>query len=263
MFTNKKNKKRNKMKNRFIEKVVLITGATGGIGSALCRKISEEGGKVVLCSRSEDSLKSLQNDLVNESLVAVADITKSDEINAVVKNAEDKFGKVDVLIHSVGSILLRALHSTTDEQFINTINLNLTSAFNSIKAVLPSMIKNKKGAVVGISSVAASTGLMNHEAISAAKGGLESLIRSAAITYAKRGIRFNAVALGLVDTPLSEFLTKSENSLNASEKLHPMGRIGKIDDIAEAILYLASDESKWTTGAVIPVDGGMAAGKSV
>ena len=123
------------------------------------------------------------------------------------------------------------------------------------------MMKQKKGSIVVISSVAGSTGLAYHEAISAAKGGLEAMIRSAAISYAKRGIRFNAVALGLVDTPLSEPFTSSEVNLKASQELHPLGRIGKPEDVVSAILYLASDESSWTTGSIIHVDGGISAGK--
>ena len=97
------------------------------------------------------------------------------------------------------------------------------------------MMTNKSGSVVVISSVAGSKGLINHEAISAAKGGLESMIRSASVTYAKRGIRFNGVALGLIDTPLAKFLTENEISRKASESLHPMGRIGKPEDVVEAI----------------------------
>jgi len=121
------------------------------------------------------------------------------------------------------------------------------------------MLNRKNGNIVIISSIAGSKGLLNHEAISAAKGGLEAMIRSASVTYAKRGIRFNGVALGLGDTPLAKFLTQNEISMKASESLHPMGRIGKPEDVVEAILYLASDDSSWVTGVIIPIDGGMKA----
>jgi NAD(P)-dependent dehydrogenase (short-subunit alcohol dehydrogenase family) len=121
------------------------------------------------------------------------------------------------------------------------------------------MLSQKSGSVVVISSVAGSKGLLNHEAISAAKGGLEAMIRSASVTYAKRGIRFNTVAPGLVDTPLARFLTGNEMSKRASVSMHPMGRIGEPRDIADAVMHLASDESSWVTGVVLPVDGGMKA----
>lgn len=121
------------------------------------------------------------------------------------------------------------------------------------------MVKNKSGSIIVISSAAGSKGLMNHEGISAAKGGLEAMVRSAAVTYAKRGVRINGVALGLVETPLSEFLTTNDLSLKASVSLHPMVRIGKPSDAAGAVLYLASDDAAWTTGVILPVDGGMTA----
>lgn len=122
-------------------------------------------------------------------------------------------------------------------------------------------MRRRSGSIIIISSVAGTKGLRNHEAISAAKGGLEAMIRSAAITYASRGIRFNGVALGLVDTPLSAAakLTSSQKAKDISNKLHPLGRIGKPQDVVGAILYLASDKSSWQTGTIIPVDGGMKA----
>lgn len=249
------------MKNRFDGKTVMIIGATGGIGSLISENISNEGGNLILCARNEDNLKSLQLKLTSKSIIIPVDATRADEIEKAVADGEKEFGKIDVLIHAVGSIVLKSLHLTSEEVFRQTLELNLVSPFLSIKSVLNGMMKNKNGSIVVISSVAGSTGLMNHEAISAAKGGLESMIRSAAITYSKKGIRFNGVALGLVETPMSEFLTKNELSLKASQSLHPMGRIGQPDDVANAVLYFASDNSKWTTGTILPIDGGMAAGK--
>jgi len=145
------------------------------------------------------------------------------------------------------------------EEFEEVIKLNLTSVFLSIKAVISGMMRNKKGSIVIISSVAGSKGLRNHEAISTAKGGLESMIRSAAITYASKGIRFNGVALGFVDTPLAAGakLTTNEKALEISNKMHPLGRIGKPEDVVDAIRYLASNNSSWVIGAIIPVDGGL------
>ncbi|MDX1701136.1 MAG: SDR family oxidoreductase, partial [Melioribacteraceae bacterium] len=153
----------------------------------------------------------------------------------------------------------KPLHNTDEEKFRETIELNLMSPFLAIKSVIRKMMMQKSGSVVIVSSVAGSKGLMNHEAISAAKGGLEAMIRSAAVTYSKRGIRFNGVALGLVDTPLAKFLTENEISMKASVSMHPLGRIGEPSDVAEAILYLASEDSSWVTGSIIPIDGGMKA----
>jgi NAD(P)-dependent dehydrogenase (short-subunit alcohol dehydrogenase family) len=187
------------------------------------------------------------------------DATNYDDLRKAVSDGIKEFGRVDILIHAVGSILLKPLHKTDEKSFRDTLELNLVSPFLSISSVIQQMLKQQSGSVVVISSVAGSKGLMNHEAISAAKGGLESMIRSASVTYAKKGIRLNGVALGLVETSLSEFLTSNELTKKASLSMHPMGRIGKPSDVADAVMYLASDESSWVTGTILPVDGGMKA----
>ena len=245
----------------FSGKNVLLLGATGGIGSTLAGEISKEGGKLILVARNEDKLLALKDKLSNHAIVKSVDITQFEQMKTVVKESLEAFDQIDVMIHAVGSIILKPLHALKVEEFHETLNLNLVSAFNALKCIVRPMMRKKHGSVVFISSVAGSTGLTNHEAISAAKGGLEAMIRSAAITYAKRGVRINGVALGLVDTPLSKKLTSSQAALEASEKLHPLGRIGEPKDAIPAVLYLASDKSSWVTGTIMHVDGGISAGK--
>lgn len=242
-------------------KVILLLGATGGIGSKIATEASKLGAKLVLVARTQSKLDELSSKL-EDSIAISGDATNFNDLQEIVKKTEDKFGKIDVLIHAVGSILLKPIHILKEEEFVETLQINLTSAFLAIKAVIRGMMRRKNGSIVIISSVAGSKGLRNHEAISAAKGGVEAMIRSASITYASRGIRFNGVALGLVDTPLSEEakLTTTEKALEISRNLHPLGRIGKPEDIVNAILYLASDQSSWQTGTIIPIDGGMKAG---
>jgi len=244
----------------FEEKVILLLGATGGIGSKFAEKAFKKGARVILVARNRENLKDLSRKLNNTEFYP-GDVTDFSFLQDIVKKVEDKFEKIDVLVHSVGSIILKPIHVISPEEFKEVIDLNLTSVFLAIKAVIKGMMRRKSGSIIVLSSVAASKGLRNHECISAAKGGLESMIRSAAITYASRGVRFNGVALGLVDTPLSKKanLTKSEKTLEISNKMHPLGRIGTPKDIVDAILYLASDHSSWVTGAIIPVDGGLSA----
>ncbi len=246
-------------KARFKDKVAMIVGATGGIGGMLSRKLSEEGASLILFSRSNEKLNALSSELLSEHISIVGNATSFDDLRSAVEQGVEKFGRIDILIHAVGSIVLKPLHKTEEEDFRNTLELNLMSPFLSISSVIENMMKEKSGSVVVISSVSGSKGLANHEAISAAKGGLEAMIRSASATYAKKGIRFNAVAPGLVDTPLAGFLTGNEMTKRASVSMHPMGRIGEPRDISDAVMFLASDESSWITGAVLPVDGGMKA----
>ena len=245
--------------SRFKDKVVLVIGATGGIGELVSKRLADEESKLILFSRNKSKLENLKNELNDESIIYQGDATKSADLQDAVEKGIKEFGKIDSMIHAVGSIVLKPLHNTDEEVFRNTLELNLMSPFLTIKSVIRQMMNQKSGNVVVISSVAGSKGPMNHEAISAAKGGLESMIRSASITYAKRGIRFNAVALGLVNTPLAKFLTENKISMKASVSMHPLGRIGEPSDIVEAVLYLASEDSSWVTGTVIPIDGGMKA----
>jgi len=241
-------------------KVILLLGSTGGIGSKVAEEASKLGAKLILVARTKEKLDEL-NAKIKNSIAFEADATNFNDLKSMVEKVEDRFGKIDVLIHAVGSILLKPIHILKQEEFEETLQINLVSAFLAIKAVIRGMMRRKNGAIIIISSVAGSKGLKNHEAISAAKGGLEAMIRSAAITYASRKIRFNGVALGLVDTPLSAEakLTTSEKPLKISNEMHPLGRIGKPEDIVNAILYLASDQSSWQTGTIIPIDGGLAA----
>ncbi|MCB9249947.1 MAG: SDR family oxidoreductase [Ignavibacteriales bacterium] len=247
------------MNYRFENKVVIIIGATGGIGEVVSKRLAEEKASLILFSRNVEKLENLKSKLKSDSIIVKGDATNYNDLENAVKLGIEKFGKIDAMIHAVGSIVLKPIHNTDEETFRNILELNLVSPFRAIKSVIKNMMQNKNGSIVIISSVAGSKGLMNHEAISAAKGGLESMIRSASVTYAKKGIRFNGVALGLVETPLAKFLTENEISKKASESLHPMGRIGKPEDVVEAVLYLASDNSSWVTGTIIPIDGGMKA----
>jgi NAD(P)-dependent dehydrogenase (short-subunit alcohol dehydrogenase family) len=243
----------------FTNKTVMIIGATGGIGQVVSKRMNESGANLLLFSRNEEKLKNLKEELNSNTEIFVGDALSKENLDEAVAKAVSKFGSVDVLIHAVGSIVLKSLHSTNESTFREVIDLNLVSPFLALNSVIPHMLKQKSGSIVVTSSVAGSKGLMNHEAISAAKGGLEAMVRSASVTYAKRGIRVNGVSMGLVDTPLAKFLTGNELAMKASVNMHPMSRIGNPDDVVDAISYLASNGASWTTGAIIPIDGGMKA----
>jgi NAD(P)-dependent dehydrogenase (short-subunit alcohol dehydrogenase family) len=188
----------------------------------------------------------------------VADATREDDVDRAVGAVAARHGKIDAYVHAVGSIFLRNAHLTSLADWQRVLETNLTSAFLGLKAVLGPMQAQGSGAVVLLSSAAAQAGLPGHEAIAAAKAGIDGLVRSAAATYASRGIRVNAVAPGLVDTPLAAPLLASEQARAFSEKMHPLGRVGRADDIASLIAWLVSAEGSWATGQVWSVDGGLA-----
>ncbi len=239
---------------------VLITGGAGGIGSNLARRLVARGDSVILFGRRAEALETLAAELGELSLAVPGDAGKLEDLERAVALGVERFGKLDGLAHCVGSIRLKPLHLTTLEEFSETLHVNLTTAFLATKAALGAMRKQGSGSVVLVSTVAAKQGLNNHETIAAAKGAIEGMVRSAAITYARQNVRINAVAPGLTETPLAAPLLRVEASRAFSEAMHPLGRIGQPDDVAAAIAFLLGPESSWVTGQIWGVDGGLGAG---
>lgn len=242
--------------------VMFITGGAGGIGSALARTLVSRGDRVALFGRTQQALEALADELggPNHALAIAGDALHFSNLQHAVEQTLAHWGTLDGLAHCIGSIVLKPLHLTTPEEFAQTINQNLTSAFLAARAVIDTMRARQSGSVVLVSSVAARQGLTNHEAIAAAKAGLDGLVRAAAITYARQSIRFNAVAPGLVETKLAAPLLRTDAARSFSESMHPLGRLGKPEDVAAAIAYLLGPESSWITGQVWAIDGGLSSG---
>ncbi|MBC2602228.1 SDR family NAD(P)-dependent oxidoreductase [Puniceicoccus vermicola] len=202
-------------------RVILIAGVTGGIGSDLAARCAEAGWEVAGFSRSAENLEALR-EKIPELTCFEANACESNAVQGVVDKVMEKFGRVDAYVHCVGSFLLKPAHSCSDEEFGETLMLNLNSAFFGLRAVVRPMMKGDGGAITLISSVAAMAGMPSHEAIAAAKGGINGLVRSAASTYANKGIRVNAVAPGMVESNLSKPLLGSEQSRNMAISMHPL-----------------------------------------
>ncbi|MEM6327904.1 MAG: SDR family oxidoreductase [Bacteroidota bacterium] len=240
--------------------VHVLLGGSGGIGSALARRLRQSGATVVLGARDAQKLSALAGEIGAEAFTL--DATDFGQVDALVKGAAERHGRVDGVANLVGSIDLKPAHAMKVEAFEEVLRLNLHTAFFAVKAAANVMPKNpepKGGAVVLMSSVAGRYGLANHEAVAAAKAGVEGLVRAAAASYASRGIRVNAVAPGLVRTPLAGRLVASEQAVEASASMHPLGRIGEPEDLVGALaLLLDREASSWITGETISVDGGFA-----
>ena len=234
---------------------VLVVGGGGGIGAAVARMVVAGGGQVFLAGRDEAKLAAVGGELgMPYGSVEAAD---PDAIDACADAAAAALGGLDGIVNCAGSLLLKPAHLTTTAEWQATLAANLSSAFGCVRAA-GRLLKAAGGSVVLVSSAAARVGLANHEAIAAAKAGVIGLVLSAAATYAKQKIRFNAVAPGLVRTPLTKGLVASELAEKASVGMHPLGRLGEPEDVARAIYFLLDPAQGWITGQVLGVDGGLA-----
>jgi 3-oxoacyl-[acyl-carrier protein] reductase len=238
---------------------ILITGGTGGIGSDTARRVVAAGGRVALVARTPERLEAIGREI--GAATYVADALDFAAMAEVVERVENEMGPIDGVVNAVGSVAIRPLHATSVADWRATLDLNATSAFIVMRHTLPRMMRRKHGSIVLFSSVAASMALPNHEAIAAAKSAVAGLVRTAAISYARYGIRVNAVAPALTRTELSKSLWQNEPMLKASTVLHPLGRIGEASDIGAAVMYFLGEESAWTTGQVLGVDGGLGVGQ--
>lgn len=231
----------------------IVLGATGGIGDELVRRLTQSGARVLAGGRDQGKLDSLAEK--HGASIAGLDATKTDEVDGLFERAKEEFGNIDGAACCVGSFMMKPAHLTSEEELSETMALNLNTAFATIKAAANHMPDG--GSVVLLSSVAADVGLANHEAIAAAKGAVAALGRSAATSYLSRGLRVNVVAPGLVQTRMTESVTRSETARQASQELHPPGRLGEPEDGASAIAWLLDPEQSWITGQTISVDGGL------
>jgi 3-oxoacyl-[acyl-carrier protein] reductase len=234
---------------------VLVIGAAGGIGSAVVRSLATSGHSVFLAGRDEGRLAALGSELGLPH--GTVDATDPDAVDACADTATTALGGLSGIVNCAGSLLLKPAHLTSTADWQATLAANLTSGFGCVRAA-GRLLRETGGSVVLVSSAAARIGLANHEAIAAAKAGIIGLVRSAAATYARQKIRFNAVAPGLVRTPLTKGLVASELAEKASIGMHPLGRLGEPEDVARAIEFLLDPAQGWITGQVLGVDGGLA-----
>lgn len=232
----------------------IVFGATGAVGEALSRLLVQGGSRVLLAGRTLDRLQGLSEELGMPRCQMESGDSAS--IESCFQQAVEEFGRIDGIANCIGSVLLKPAHLTTNEEWEQTLTTNLFSAFAVVRAAARAM-RQTGGSVVLVSTAAARLGLANHEAIAAAKAGVEGLTRSAAATYASAGIRVNAVAPGLVKSSISRRLWESPAAAVTSIQMHALGRLGEPLDVARVIAFLLEPQNNWITGQIIGVDGGL------
>jgi len=257
---------------RMHDKVVVVTGASSGIGRATMEACAREGAKVVGTARTESKLKDALAAVKahgSEGIVVPADLEDEGTMDRVVKEALDAFGRIDVLVSNAGvgwqygidnPGTMGGIHEASLDNWRAIIGgVDLEGYFLAIHAVLPHMIEQASGSIVNVSSMAGVTGLYDAHAYTAAKGAIVNLTRSMAISYARHGVRTNTVCPGFVDTPMIAPVVGAFDDEATAAALSPMGRPARAEEIANAILFLASDEASYCNGSVLVVDGGCTA----
>jgi len=238
-------------------KVALITGGSRGIGFATAKIMSENGATVVITGKDSERLAKSVLKIPN-SIGIVADIRKTDEVKNVVSKTIEKFDKLNILVNNAGIFpKIKQLHEIDEDEWNEILDVNLTGQFRFTKEAIPHLQKTS-GSIINISSDAGLKAYQgfNADAYSATKAALIILTKCWALEYAKYKIRVNCICPGVVDTDMTKPFLKTQQDKDFMNNEHPIGRIGKPEEIAKAIMYFVSDDASWTTGAVLAVDGG-------
>ncbi len=238
-----------------MNKIALVTGASGGVGRAVVARLAAHGWQLIVTSRKVEHLVLAFGD---QHLQVEADCSTVAGARQIMQAAQNHQMLPTVLAHCVGNIRLGAMHRMSEEDFNDCLSANLVSAFHTLSAFVGGLREARSpGAAVLVSSAAARIGTPNHEAVAAAKAGLEGLVRGAAATYAANGIRINAVAPGLMETPASAGIIASPAAREAAARQYPLSGIGSPDELAELLVWLLSDAASRVTGQIWSLDGGF------
>ena len=238
-------------------KVALVTGGSRGIGFATAKILSENGAKIVITGKDKDRLEK-STLKISGSIGIIADIKNSKDVKNVVSKTIEKFGKLDILVNNAGIFpKIKLLHEIDEDEWNEVLDVNLTGQFRFTKEAIPHLQKTG-GSIINISSDAGLKAYQgfNADAYSASKAALIILTKCWALEYAKDKVRVNCICPGVVDTDMTKPFMKTQKDKEFMNNEHPIGRIGQPEEVAKAIMYFASDDASWITGAVLAVDGG-------
>ena len=242
---------------RLSGKVALVTGGSRGIGFATAKILSENGAKIVITGKDKNRLEK-STLKISGSIGIIADIKNSKDVKNVVSKTIEKFGKLDILVNNAGIFpKIKLLHEIDEDEWNEVLDVNLTGQFRFTKEAIPHLQKTG-GSIINISSDAGLKAYQgfNADAYSASKAALIILTKCWALEYAKDKVRVNCICPGVVDTDMTKPFMKTQKDKEFMNNEHPIGRIGQPEEVAKAIMYFASDDASWVTGAVLAVDGG-------
>ena len=238
-------------------KIAIVTGGSRGIGFAIAKTLSENGATVVITSKDSEKIKKAESKISN-AFGITCNIKKKMEVQNVVNQTIEKFGKLDILVNNAGIFpKIKQLHEIDEDEWNEVLDVNLTGQFRFTKEAIPYLQKTS-GCIINISSDAGLKAYegFNVDAYSASKAALIVLTKCWALEYAKDKIRINCICPGVVDTDMTKPFLKNQKDIEFMNNEHPLGRIGKPEEIGKAVLYFVSDDASWVTGAILTVDGG-------
>lgn len=243
------------------KKIAIVTGGNSGLGYATAKKFCDNDYKTYVIGRNKEKTLGACQEMGTNAIPVLFDLTDLDEIPGMVKKIADSEGKIDVLVNNAGINMKKEFTEVTTEEFTKIIHTNVTSVFVVSREVVKVMKENGGGSIVNISSMAAQYGIPKVIAYSASKTAIEGMTRSMAVDLAQFGVRVNCVAPGFIKTPMTaKALDSDKERKDKVFSRTPMGKMGDPEDIADAVFYLASNEAKFTTGIIMPVDGGNSIG---
>ena len=244
---------------RLKDKTAIITGGGTGIGLATAHAFCKEGAKVILFGRRKEKLEKAVEKLGGSAIIVQGDMTNNNDLDKLINETLHNFKKIDILVNNAGLFNGSPLHEISDSQWDEIMDINIRSVFQLTRRVLPAMLSQKYGSIIHISSILGLIAVPQVAAYNVSKGALNQFSRSIAVEYGASGIRSNAICPGLIATDMTADLMKDADLMKEWSKEYPIGRFGKPEDVANACLYLASDESSFVTGITLPVDGGFTA----
>ena len=237
-------------------KTALVTGATGGLGGAIAKALQAQGATVALSGTRREVLDALAAEIGERTHVLQCNLADRNEVEALVPKAEETMGQLDILVANAGITRDNLFVQLKDEEWDQVIDVNLTATFRLARAAVRRMMRRRFGRVIGITSVVGVTGNPGQANYAASKAGMIGMIKSVAAEYARRGVTANCIAPGFISTPMTDKLNEKQREAILGRV--PAGRLGSSQDVAAAVVYLASNEASYMTGQTLHVNGGMA-----
>ncbi len=237
-------------------KIALITGAAGGLGDKIARTLHAQGATLALTDMRAEPMEKLKAELGDRVEYFVANLTNTDDVNNLVKNVEEKMGRIDILVNNAGLTRDNLFMRMSDEDWQLVLDVNLSAGFKLAKAAVRGMMKRRSGRIIGIASVVGVMGNPGQANYSASKAGMIAMNKCLAQEVGSRGVTVNSIAPGFIRTPMTDVLPDDVKAQLLSKI--PEGKLGEAQDIANAVAFLASDEAQYITGQTLHVNGGMA-----